>query len=587
MRLLRLAAALVLLALCVGVSPSGQAVPVPLPVPEAAAGVSTLRFPFAGSAPVLDPHRARNAESFQAASLIYDTLYMWVPATDKLPARVVPALAEGWPTVSEDGLTLTIKLRKGVNFHNHACFGKTRTRELTARDVVDSLKRVAVCGEEGMGWLMYTLVAGLDDYAETARGELDYGANDTAVEGLKAADDLTVVIKTTRPYAILPTMLAHPGFSILPREAINGNAGALSERAIGTGPYRLNAFAENRLVVLRRVADYWGEKPAYERVVFSFVRYWEGFVNGLADGTYGQIQVYPRYYDQVVKDDKPAGELVNSGGEVLNVNEHGYYFMAFNMQDPTWGTRDADGRKLRRALSLAVDRAAFMESVGWDAKWYAPQLDILPAGTLYADTAAQNEYGKQDLDAAKKLLDETKFKGGVDPATGKPLVLDLLSSDVDLYNAIVSTLRKALTSLGMRLTVRYVEGTRYRDLMLDADQQMFIGGWFLDYPDPVNFLQLFYSAHAGKQLEFSNNSRYANPDFDKAYDAYAGLTPNEANLPKLRELAATMTRLIAEDQPTIALAHEKHVFVRRGAIDWPAAAVQTYNAARFTREKSE
>lgn len=261
--------------------------------------------------------------------------------------------------------------------------------------------------------------------------------------------------------------------------------------------------------------------------------------------------------------------------------------MAFNMQDPTWGTRDADGRKLRRALSLAVDRVALMETVGWDAKWYAPQLDILPAGTLYADTAGQPEYGQQDLDAAKKLLDETRFKGGVDPATGKPLVLDLLSSDVELYNAIVGTLRKALTSLGMRLTVRYVDGVRYREHVVDAEQQMFIAGWFLDYPDPVNFLQLFYGAHAGKQLEFSNSSRYANPDFDKAYDAYTSLAPNEANLPKLRELAAVMTKLIAEDQPTIALTHEKHVHVRRSEIDWPAAAVQTYNATRFTREKSE
>lgn len=588
MRLLRIGLAALMLALGAS-TPLGQVAPVPVPgpapAPADAASGPVIRFPIDGTAPELDPHRARANDSFRALSLLYDTLYVWAPATDKLPAHVKPLLAEDWPAVSDDGLTLTIKLRKGVKFHNHRCFGKERTRDLTARDVVDSLKRAVVCGEDGMGWLMYGLIDGLDDYAAKARNNLDYGANDTAVAGLTAADDLTVVIKTLRPFAAICSMLAHPGFSILPREAINGDAGKLSERALGTGPYRLQAFALQALVIFKRFDGYWGEKPYYARIVWSLLRYWEQYTRDFSAGAISEIQIYPRYHDQVVSDGKLTGDLAESGGVLHNTIEHGYYFVAFNMEDKVWGARDADGRKLRRAVSMALDRAACIESAGQDPRWHAAQDGVLPDGSVFGDSAGQPAYGKQDLDAAKKVLAETKYKGGIDPDTGKALTLELMSTDVPLYNAVTSALRGALSALGMRLTVRYVKGNDYRDKLHETEQQAVIGGWFLDYPDPVNFLQLFHSRNSRKNLEFQNIARYNNPDFDKAYDEYTCLPPSAANLPRMRELVESMTRMLAEDQPTIALTHEKHCHVRSGKIEWPAAAPQAHSDLRYVQEK--
>lgn len=145
MRLWRFGLACLILALGAS-APLGQVapVPVPAPVPDEPSSGSVIRFPISRSAPQLDPHRARANDDFRALSLLYDTLYVWAPATDKLPAHVKPLLAEGWPAVSEDGLTLTIKLRKGVKYHKHPKLGQGRTRDLTARDVVDSLKRAVV-----------------------------------------------------------------------------------------------------------------------------------------------------------------------------------------------------------------------------------------------------------------------------------------------------------------------------------------------------------------------------------------------------------------------------------------------------------
>src|SRR5690606_20322137 len=128
------------------------------------------------------------------------------------------------------------------------------------------------------------------------------------------------------------------------KEALDEKIGDLDYRAIGTGPYRLHAVSGNRLYVFKRVDDYWGATPHFERVVFAYEEYWESFPRGLADGTYAEIQLFQPYLAQVWEDDKPAGLLEGSGAEKFYRGDYGYYFLAFNMEDPIFGALDEDGR---------------------------------------------------------------------------------------------------------------------------------------------------------------------------------------------------------------------------------------------------
>jgi ABC-type transport system substrate-binding protein len=565
-----------------------QVAPAPVPVPEPGAkgepvpdAVTTLRIPFAQGSPGLDPHRASGNDplSMRVISLVYDTLYMWEPGET---GRVVPALADGWPAISEDGLTVTITLRKGVKFHKHACFGEARTRDLTAADVVKSIKRAAMYRETGMGWLLDTLVVGLDDYAHSRRRRSR--VNNAPVEGLAAPDDSTVVLKLARPCASLPTMLAHPGFSIMPSEAMDGAVDNPAERAVGTGPYRQSAVSEDVVYAFSRVDGHWGGAPHYARIILA-TENWSEFDEKFAQGTYAEFPLYGQTMDELVKDGKPIERI--QPAELRHLDGHGYYFLAFNMEDPIWGAMDDDGRNLRRAVSLACDRMDFMAALGLDQTWSGTQPSLLPIGTLYADTSDANEYGKHDLDAAKKLLETTKYKGGINPDTGKRLELDMLSSSGGTNSAMDRMLRKALNNLGMQLTVRNVEDEEYRPISRSADQQAFVAGWFLDYPDPMNFFQLFHSRNAGKDLEFCNLSRYGSTDFDKLLDAYERLLPTPENEAKRRELTAAMSKQLAKDQPTIPVMHQKSAYIRSGKIDWPNIPRQTYNDLRFTKEKAE
>ncbi|MCA8918604.1 MAG: hypothetical protein KDB68_12475 [Planctomycetes bacterium] len=558
------------------------------PVAEEAS--TTLRIAFSpNESPTLDPHAARDPFSFRLISAGYETLYMYEPGAHP---HVVPCLAKDFPTISEDGLTVTIKVNTDAKFHSNICFGEARSRNLKASDVVHSLKRLAVYGDNGMYWLAGGLIKGLDEYATKARYDLIYTSTDTVVEGLKAPDDETVVITLTRPYAPLVTMLAHPAFSIVAREGIDNLSGMLSERMVGTGPYRLNALSDGMLYVFKRWDEYRGDKPHFERVTFSRRTYWNDFVEGLKTAKFHEMPMWPEYYDRVVKDNKPAGELAKTPTEIVTQDEHGYYFLSFNMKDEIWGALDDDGRALRRAVSLCVNRNQVLEDANWAADWNGVQTGLYPNGMEFEDTDERLNYGGFDLDLAKKTLDGSKYKGGLDPATGKALTLSFLVYDTSrlrseyarLYNQLIVNLRAGLKTLGIKLDVSYLDTTNYRNEVVKADEQLFISGWFLDYPDPSNFLQLFWSLNADTGLEFNNTARYASPEFDRLFTEYNTLLPTNANLEKRRELVAGMAKEIAKDQPTIPLVHRRTVFLRNnGAVEWASMPRQTFNDIRFAK----
>src|SRR3954465_5119101 len=98
------------------------------PSAEAQKKGGVLRIGNLGEPPSLDPHWGTQTITEVLAAHIFEGLY----ALDE-SYRPIPMLADGMPAVSKDGLTYTIKLRKGVKFHN----GK----EMTSEDVVASLTR--------------------------------------------------------------------------------------------------------------------------------------------------------------------------------------------------------------------------------------------------------------------------------------------------------------------------------------------------------------------------------------------------------------------------------------------------------------
>ena len=175
------------------------------------------------------------------------------------PEELKPILAESWD-VSEDGSTITFKMREGVTFHSG--------NPVTAQDALYSFRRLLLIGREpsaNMRTLGFT------------EENLDVG--------LSAPDDMTFVVKpqTTLAPSFVINLLSSSSFAIIDSKLVmeheeNGDFGStwLSNRANGeesaaSGPYMIQTYRPAELVLLTRNDDYWQFDPAMKRVIFQHV----------------------------------------------------------------------------------------------------------------------------------------------------------------------------------------------------------------------------------------------------------------------------------------------------------------------------
>jgi len=101
-----------------------------------------LRVPLSSDPKTLDPAAAVDTVSLSVVPSLFETLYQFSYLSD--PYEVEPLLAAGFPKYSDNGLTLTIKIRKRIKFHDDKAFASDGGvgRELRAHDFIYGIKRL-------------------------------------------------------------------------------------------------------------------------------------------------------------------------------------------------------------------------------------------------------------------------------------------------------------------------------------------------------------------------------------------------------------------------------------------------------------
>ena len=175
------------------------------------------------------------------------------------------------------------------------------------------------------------------------------------------------------------------------------------------------------------------------------------------------------------------------------------------MLDPVVGGLGEDRRKLRQALSIAVDYDEFI-SIFLNGRGIPAQGPIPPglfghvegvAGlNPYVYEARDGQVQRRSIEAARKLLAEAGYPNGRDARTGAPLVLyfDTMASGPDAKSRL-DWMKKQLDKLNVQLVVRGTDYNRFQDKIRKGNAQLFEWGWNADYPDPENFLFLLYGPH--------------------------------------------------------------------------------------------
>jgi oligopeptide transport system substrate-binding protein len=500
-----------------------------------------------------DPARAADVASAQAVSRVYEGLLQY--AYLDRPYRVEPLLAEALPEVSPDGLIYTFQIRRGIHFQDDPCFTASggRGRELAAEDFIYSIKRLADRKTASSGyWVFRDRIVGLDEFRAASDGAeaTDYAR---PVEGLCAPNPSTLQFRLTRPYPQLAWVLTMPYAMVVPREAVEFYGRELDRHPVGTGPFILESYRPNHHVEFVRNPQ-WARTgrverhpasaapiPLVDRVLLYVIgdpaTAWLMFLDG-------RLEISGVSRDNWNAVFGPGGELapeLNARGvRSVSAPTLDLYYIGFNMDDPVVGSN----RLLRQALTCAFNTDEW-------TRFYNGRV-IRPNGPIPPVEGAPGGPGPFpfDLERARRLLAEAGYPDGIDPRTGRRLVLtlDLGQADNPEMRQSTDLFIQFMDRLGVVVEPRYNNWPTFLGRVERRQVQLFRLSWIADYPDAENFLQLFYSPNASPG---SNRSNYSNPEYDRLYEAARRLPDG----PERTDLYGRMAAVIQEDCPWIFTHH--------------------------------
>lgn len=426
-----------------------------------------------------------------------------------------PGLAESWENV--DDVTWRFKLRDGVTFHNG--------NALTAADVVFTVNKAR----------------------ESIRPDLV--AN---IAEISAVDDLTVEIKTPKPYAVLPNDLAE--LLILDEEYTTATGDEQMDlKPMGTGPYMLGEWIKEEKLTLKAFDDYWGGVPAIKNVTFRPITNPATRTAALLTGEVDVIQdLAVRDVDRVKRED---GFTVVTRPSLLNV----VLAMDTRAQSPTIeGDNPMTDRRVREAIARAVDVDAINKIVMNGLA--TPSDQFVPSSHIgYVDGMNFREMYPLDIEKAKALMAEAGHPDGF------TMTLDATNNRYVNDAQIAQALASMLAKIGVTLELNIMPKSNFWGyIRVPTENSSFImSGWDVPAGDAGSMYgALFYTRDKKEGYGQVNRGSYSNPEMDALVDK-ADATPSiEARDGYLQEA----TKLLLADIPMIPVHYEQDIYAVRDGV---------------------
>ena len=465
-----------------------------------------------------DPGPVTGGNDFDAsAHTIFERLVEFAPGS----TEVIPALAESWD-VSEDGKEYTFHLRPGVKWQTLPYF--TPTRDLNADDVIFSFERQ---WKEDNVW---------HNYLEGMTWDYFQGMDmPKYIASLEKVDDLTVKLTLTEPNAPMLANLAMQFASIVSKEyadqlEASGDMAAFSTQPVGTGPFQLVDYQLDTVIRYQAFPDYWDGKQPIDDLIFAITTDASVRAQRLLAGEC-DIMPYPAPADlEALKADE---DLVVQEQEGLNIG-----YISYNTTEAPF-----DNPEVRKALTMAIDKAAIIEAVyqgaGQDAKNLIP-----PTMWSYDDAIPADVY---DPEAAKAALEAAGVTN---------LTTDLWAIPVSRpYNPngqrVAELIQADWAKVGVTANIVTYEWTEYRERGKQADRKgPFMIGWTGDNGDPDNFFATLFSCSA---IGVSNYSSWCNDDFEAAISA----AKTSSDPAERTALYTKAQEIFKAEEPAITLAHSR------------------------------
>lgn len=471
----------------------------------------------------LDPHIATNIAEIDLASALFEGLV----TEDPVDLHPVPGVAARWD-ISPDQLTYVFFLRPDARWSD----GKP----VTAADFVASWQRVLTPALASENAGMLYVVRGAEAFHKGS-------TRDFAQVGVSAPDAATLRVTLEHPTPYFLSLLTHPAWLPVSAAAIaphgsfqqRGVAWTRPGRHVGNGAFRLKEWQPNHKIVLEKSPTYWdAAKVRLTAIHFYPIESLDAeertFRTGQLHLTYGlpfgKVDTYRANNSQLLRTDP-----------YLNT-----YFFRLNVRQAP-----LNNEKVRRALALAVDRAAIVQKLLRGGQ--LPADSITPPG-LPGYTPPRGP--APNLDAARALLAEAGYPGG----RGLP-PLEMLHN-TSANNRLIAEAVQEMWRRDLGLDVRLVN-QEYKVVLAErraGRYQILLGDWVGDYLDATTFLDL-WRGDSG-----NNHTGWASQDYDALLFAAARTADPAARAAQLQRAEA----IVLAAAPVIPIYFNTHVFLAQPSV---------------------
>jgi oligopeptide transport system substrate-binding protein len=514
-------------------APEATAVPTEAPMQHGTLRVNTGAFPD-----IIDPQKSSFVNEIGHLNKNYEGLTRF-----NAKLETVPAAAESWE-FNADGTVLTFKLRDGLVYSDGSVLNAQRfqysiTRNIdptTAGEYAQITDEIAGAPEwRGCGEDVAACDAAKATVTESVKPSHADGA---ACTGYDDAACTTLTLTLSKPAPYFPTVMAL--WVTFPAKQENIEAGGETwwldpEYQIGNGPWILSELEQGVTGKFVSNPNYWAGEPNYD-IEYSYITDGAVQFEAYKNNEFDVIASGGEDFASIEADaDLKAQHVVYAGSCTIAVMFH-------QQKEPFTDI------KVREAFAYALDRDAWVKDV--DSDLSLPTLTWIPPG--YPGYKEGETRWGYDPEKARQAITESSYGS----------VAALPEIDVTFSDSARNRVRhewlvakwKEVFGDDLKIKLNPVEPTTYTALTKDIKTapSVFRLGWCADYPDPQNWLSVYW-----KTGGFGERIGYSNPDFDALVNA----ADVELDPAKRADLYQQAQDLLLDDAPVAFMYNTKNHYL--------------------------
>lgn len=486
----------------------------------------------------------------------------------------VPALADGEPEVSEDGLHYTIKLIKSK---------WSNGEDLTAKDFVYSWNR-AVAEETAADYAyMFAPIA----------------TNDDGTLKVTATDDYTLEVELNAPCAYFYDLLAFPTFMPVYQagvEAANPDgtapgAWAQNPGFVCNGAFTLTEWKHDESMTYEKNPNFYrADDVKLEKLQFM-----------LSDDDTAIYAAYNAgdidFVDQKIPTDEI--ESLKNSPEFHIIDSLGTYYVGFNVNSKIFdGLTPEQASKMRQALSLLIDRQWIVDTVEPTEK--TPADTFIPDGMAdgnggvfeaegfgYYDATTT---GATQIEEAIKLLEDCGYtfteNGDGTYAMSPALEVTYLTNPSTTHEAIGALIQEDWGKVGISVKVETEDWNVFLEDRKAGKFDIAREGWIADFNDPINMLEMWRSDGGNNDMQLGKNPTSAAPDW-KAYDELINKIYAETDYAERAKLMREAEDMLMSTYAVVPVYYYNHIFLEKSNVVGAYATTNQNLYFMYAEKKAE